>query len=477
MNGRGREVLSPAEMGEADRLAARSIPSAALMENAGRAVARAAFRRFGPGRTLVLCGPGNNGGDGYVAARLLAARGWPVTVAQWKRVRDGTDAERAAGRWRGRTVAIDGSGDVVALAARADLVVDALFGAGLRHPLEDPLAAVLARGRRVLAVDLPSGLDGATGMPRGAVRPSDATVTFFRPKPGHLLEPGRTLCGALTVADIGLPEDVLGGIGVRTWHNGPGLFRLRSAGTSDHKYARGVVAVCGGAAMSGAALLAAEAARRAGAGLVRLAALGGAATVRNAEPGLIVDEGPLSEMLGDRRRGVWVCGPGLTAEEAAACLSLLLGAPVKLVVDGGALTVRSGDPGALRGAAVLTPHDGEFGRLFGGPGEDRLGAARAAASRTGAVVVLKGASTVIAAPDGRAAINTHATPALATAGSGDTLAGVIAAMLANGLDPFEAAAAGVWLHGDAARRAGPGLIAEDLADHLAAALDAAREAE
>ena len=477
MSASGREVLSPAEMGEADALAARSIPSSTLMENAGRAVARAAVRDFGAARTLVLCGPGNNGGDGYVAARLLAGRGWPVMVAQWKQVRDGTDAAAAAARWRGRVVPIEGARDVATLAGRADLVVDALFGAGLRDPLEATLAAILVPARRVLAVDLPSGLDGATGVPRGAVRPADATVTFFRPKPGHLLQPGRRLCGRLSVVEIGLPDTVLEAVGGRTWHNGPGVFRLRRAASSDHKYVRGVVSVCGGAAMSGAARLAAEAARRAGAGLVRIAALGGPEAYRCVEPGVIVDDGALSDLLDDARRTVWVCGPGLTPAEAARCLPQLLRPGLKVVVDGGALAVHAGRPEALRGAAVLTPHDGEFAKLFGGPGEDRLAAARDAAARTGAVVVLKGASTVIAAADGQAAINTHATDALATAGSGDTLAGVVGAMLAQGLEPFEAAAAAVWLHGDAGRRGGPGLIAEDLARHLPAALDAAREAE
>ena len=469
-------MLSPAEMGEADALAARSIPSSILMENAGRAVAREAARSFGAGRTLVLCGPGNNGGDGYVVARLLAARGWPVTVAQWKQVRAGTDAAFAATRWRGRVLPIEEGSEVAALAARADLVVDALFGAGLHRPLEDALSAILASAKAVLAVDLPSGLDGATGVPRGRVRTADATVTFFRPKPGHLLEPGRSICGRLLVADIGLPLDVLETIESRTWHNGPGVFRLRTATASDHKYERGVVSICGGAAMGGAARLAAEAARRAGAGLVRIAALGGLDAYRCVEPGLIVDDAPLDDMLGDTRRIVWVCGPGLTPDEAARCLAQLLRPPFKVVADGGALTVRAGRPEALRGAALLTPHDGEFGKLFGCPGEDRLAAARAAAGLTGAGVVLKGATTVIASPDGRAAINTHASNALATAGSGDTLAGVIGAMLANGLEAFEAAAAGVWLHGDAGRRAGTGLIAEDLARLLPVALDAAREA-
>ena len=476
MGGRGSaaglELLTPDEMGQADRLAARLISSATLMENAGRAVAREAVRRFGPSRTVVLCGPGNNGGDGYVAARLLAAEGWPIGVQAWKPPRPGTDAAGARNRWTGPVGAIDGGA-----VARADLVIDALFGAGLRHPLETVLSDALAGGRRVLAVDLPSGVDGATGEARGTVRAADATVTFFRAKPGHLLEPSRTLCGALAVVPIGLPGSVLTDIGPRIWWNAPGLFDLRASRSGDHKYARGVVAVCGGASMGGAARLAAHAARRAGAGIVRLAAFAGVEPYRNVEPGLIVDVGSLDEMLADTRRTVWVCGPGLSRDEADTCLSVLLPRRGLLVVaDGGALAARAGRPEALAGAAVLTPHEGEFTRLFGPPGVNRVAATREAARRSGAVVLLKGSTTVIAAPDGRVAINTHATPALATAGSGDVLAGLLGGMLANGLAPFEAACASAWLHGDAGRRCGDGLIAEDLADRLPAALAAARAA-
>ncbi len=469
MNRSRDELLAPAEMGEADRLAAAEMPSLALMENAGRAVARAVMSQFAPCRVLVLAGPGNNGGDGYVAARLLAARGWPVAVGPLAAPREGTDAALAASRWRGPMVPF-----ARAEVERAGLVVDAVFGAGLSRAVEPAVSNVLAAARRVLAVDVPSGIDGATGARLGEVRAAEMTVTFVRLKPGHLLSPGRELCGRLLLAPIGMPAGVLARVTVSVWRNEPGVWRLRTERNSDHKYVRGTVSVVGGAVMGGAARLAAQAARRAGAGLVRIAALWGLEAYGGAETGLIVEKGELSLMLQDERRRVWVCGPGLTPEEADACLPELLGADRLVVVDGGALAACAGAPMRLRGAAVLTPHAGEFKRVFGDPGTDRLSAARSAARETGAVMVMKGPDTIVAEPGGRATINVHATPALATAGTGDTLAGIVGAMLANGMAPFEAASAAVWLHGEAGRQAGTGLIAEDLADRLPGALAAAR---
>ena len=471
-SGFGLELLTPGEMGEADRQAAGLMDSMALMEAAGRAVARAVVRAFAPCRVLVLAGPGNNGGDGYVAARRLAALGWPVAVAALAAPRAGSDAAVAAERWRGTRVAFARSE-----VERAGLVIDAVFGAGLARAVEPAVSDVLGAARRVVAVDVPSGVDGGTGAALGVVRAAALTVTFVRLKPGHLLDPGRGLCGRVALARIGMPAAVLDRIGAeaRLWRNEPPLWRLREAGASDHKYARGTVSVVGGAAMGGAALLAANAARRAGAGLVRLAALWGVAPFRGCAPGLIVDEGALAGMLEDERRRVWVCGPGLSVDEAGACLPALLGGGRAVVADGGALGACAGAPARLRGAAVLTPHAGEFARVFGAPGADQVGAARAAARLTGAVVAMKGSSTVVAAPDGRAVINVHATPALATAGTGDTLAGITGAMLAQGMKAFEAASAAVWLHGEAGRLAGNGLIAEDLADRLPAALAAARQ--
>ena len=450
------ELLAPAEMAVADQAAVALGRSVAwLMENAGRAVARAVHARFAPCRVLVLCGPGNNGGDGYVAARLLEGMGWPVAVATPTAVPPG---------WRGSVVAF-APGE----AARAGLVIDAVFGAGLTRDLDPAVADVLRAARRVVAVDVPSGLDGATGQVRGFAPQAELTVTFFRRKPGHLLLPGRALCGEIVLADIGLPAAALDAVRARTFHNGPLLWSIPILKTDSHKYARGHVTVLGGAAMTGAARLAALAARRGGAGMVTIAASEGAATYRAGEPGTIVDDRPLDVLLGDARRVVWVCGPGLGAPAAGSALPALLAVGRIVVADADVFSAFAGRPDALRGVAVLTPHAGEFARVFGDPGPDRLAAARAAAVRTGAVVLLKGADTIVAAPDGRAAINDTGSAWLATAGSGDTLAGLIAALLAQGMPAWEAACAGAWLHGRAGVHAGAHLIAEDLAAALPAA--------
>ncbi len=467
------ELLTPAEMTAADAAAARAgVPGPTLMQAAGRAVARAA-QRFGPCRTLVLCGPGNNGGDGYVAARLLAQQGWPVCVAALHPPRAGSDAHAAAARWHGPTVPFN-----PVETARAELVIDAVFGAGLSASIPDAVADALAAAQRVLAVDVPSGLDGATGQPRGRVRAAEVTVTFFRLKPGHLLLPGRTLCGNVMLADIGLPASVLQAIAPQAWRNDPSLWRVPVPGALDHKYTRGHVTVLGGASMTGAARLSAAAARRGGAGMVSIAATGRADVYRTGEPGLIVSDAPLPELLQDQRRIVWVCGPGLGQDAARAALPTLLAAGRRVVADADALGAFAGQPEALAGCAVLTPHEGEFAKLFGPVGPDRIAAARAAARRVGAVVLLKGADTVVAAPDGRVAVNSDAPPWLATAGAGDVLAGLVAALLApgmgDGMDDWHAAAAAAWLHGRAAVLAGRGMIAEDLVTHIAAAcIDAA----
>lgn len=460
-------LLTPAEMGRADALAAAAgAPGPVLMEAAGRAVARAA-RRLGPCRTLVLCGPGNNGGDGYVAARLLAGWGWPVRVAALAPPRPGSDAAGAAALWRGPTTA-PSPGE----AARADLVIDAAYGAGLRDDMPAEVSDVLAAARRVLAVDVPSGLDGATGQPRGRVRASELTVTFFRLKPGHLLLPGRTLCGEVLLADIGLPPSVLDAVAPSAWRNAPDLWRIPQPGSVSHKYTRGHLTVLGGGAMTGAARLAAGAARRTGAGMVSIAAAGHGDLYRGGDPGLIVTDAPLAELLQDSRRNAWVCGPGLGQDAARAALPPLLAAGRLVVADADALGACAGQPDALRGAAVLTPHEGEFTRLFGPPGPDKLAATRSAAHSIGSVVLLKGADTVVAAPDGRAVVNSNAPPWLATAGAGDVLAGITGALLAQGMPAWEAACAAAWLHGHAAAQHGPGLIAEDLIPLLPLAIRA-----
>jgi hydroxyethylthiazole kinase-like uncharacterized protein yjeF len=423
------ELLTPAEMGQADRLAGNV---EVLMAAAGRAVARAVMARYAPCPTLVLAGPGNNGGDGRVAAEVLRLAGWPVRVAGYLTA-------------------------TAAAVARAELVIDAVFGAGLTRDVSAPVADLLRAARRVVAVDVPSGVDGATGQVRGYAPQAELTVTFFRAKPGHFLLPGRALCGELVVRDIGLPDSVLAQVKPRTWRNGPGRWTLPVRSALGHKYTSGDVTVlCG--TMPGAARLACAAARRAGAGMVTLAT---EAPMILPEAGLIVRSDSLEVLLADKRRRVWVCGPGLGAS-AGVKLAKLIAAGRVVVADADALST----PAALYGVAVITPHEGEFTRVFGAVGPDKLAAARRAAVEIGAVVVLKGSDTVIAAPDGRAAINDNAPVFLATGGTGDVLSGIVAALLAQGMAPFEAACAAVFLHGAAGQRVGPGLVAEDLPEVL-----------
>jgi ADP-dependent NAD(P)H-hydrate dehydratase / NAD(P)H-hydrate epimerase len=437
------ELLTPAEMGRADALAGNV---EALMEAAGRAVARAILQHYRPCHVLVLAGPGNNGGDGVVAARYLADAGWPVRVLRLAQAN-------------------------VADVRRAVLVIDALFGAGLQRDVAGKAAELLAAARRIVAVDVPSGVDGATGQVRGYAPQVELTVTFFRKKPGHLLYPGRGLCGEILLRQIGMPEQVLKEIRPQAWENSPALFALPHRAADGHKYVSGDVTVLSGS-LPGAARLACAAARRAGAGMVTLAA---DVPMALPEAGLILRTDPLDILLQDKRRQTWVVGPGLGVAAAGAALAHLLAAGGKTILaDADALTACAGVPEKLRGVAVITPHAGEFARVFGAIGADKLEAARRAAALCGAVVVLKGADTVIAAPDGRAAINSNAPPYLATGGTGDVLAGLIAALLAQGMVPFEAGCAGVWLHGQAANLAGPGLLAEDLPQHVAQAMAAAR---
>lgn len=477
-------VLTVEQCYRADRLAAEAgVPGVALMERAGRAVAEAIRARWSPaalgGPVAVLCGPGNNGGDGFVAARLLAEAGWPVRLGLLgERERLSGDAAHHAALWEGPVEPL-----TAALLRGAGLVVDALFGAGLTRPLEGAAAAVLTAaadaGLPLVAVDVPSGLQGDSGVPLGGLAASATlTVTFFRPKPGHLLFPGRRLCGELLVADIGIPGAVLAAIEPRLWRDDPALWlpAWRPREAESHKYHFGHALLVGGGVMTGAARLAARAALRVGAGLVSLAAPAEALTVYQlASPSLIVRPGAdaeaLTRLLQDGRYDALLLGPGLeagaeTREQAAALLAS--GRPCLL--DAGALTAFAEDPerlfAALRGPVLLTPHDGEFRRLFPDLEGDRLARARAAARRSGAVVLLKGADTAVAAPDGRAVLVDNAPPWLATAGSGDVLAGLGLGLLAQGVPPFEAAAAAAWLLGAAGTDCGPGLISEDLPESL-----------
>ena len=383
----------------------------------------------------------------------------------WRHRAGGTDAASAARLWQGPLVSF--STEEV---RRSDVVIDAVFGAGLTRPVGGLVEECLRAAKRIIAVDVPSGLDGATGLCLGYAPVAEATVTFFRLKPGHLLLPGRDLCGRIELFDIGIPEAVLDEIAPQAFANLPDLWRLPALNAESHKYTRGHVTVIGGAAMTGAARLAAEAARRAGAGMVTIAARGSPDVYRSGPPGLLVTEASIAALLQDDRRKVWVCGPGLGPDEARAAFPALVAAGRTVVGDADVFSAFTGDPDGLRGAAVLTPHAGEFARVFGAPDGDRLSAVRAAAARTGSVVLLKGADTIIAGPDGRAAVNLSAPPWLATAGAGDVLSGIIAGLLAQGMAAWEAAAAGAYLHGRAAAIAGPGLVVEDLLPALIRAI-------
>jgi ADP-dependent NAD(P)H-hydrate dehydratase / NAD(P)H-hydrate epimerase len=478
---RKHALLTPQQMAEADRRTiGAGTPGIKLMENAGRAVADAISRRWPVRPVTFLCGPGNNGGDGFVAARLLAERGWPVRLALLGPVEAlRGDAATAAAQWQGPV-------ELLATGALDDaaLVVDAVFGAGLSRPVEgavrEVVEAIGRRGLPVVAVDVPSGVDGETGAIRGAAPRATATVTFFRRKPGHLLLPGRDYCGEVVLAQIGIPDTVLEGVAPDMAANDPSWWisdfpRLQS---TSHKYTRGHALVAGGM-MTGAGRLAARSALRVGAGLVTLAAPEAAFPIYAAAlTGVIVHAvsglEAFETLLADNRRNAVLIGPGLGVDaETRETTLAVLGTKKRAVLDADALTSFAHDRDALfaaiRSPCVMTPHDGEFSRLFD-PEGSKPERARRAARQSGAVIVLKGADTVIAAPDGRVAINANAPPELATAGSGDVLAGLVLGLLAQGMDPFAAAAAAVWLHGDAASRIGVGLVSEDLIDALAPAL-------
>ncbi|WP_298222572.1 NAD(P)H-hydrate dehydratase [Acidocella sp.] len=424
-------LLTPAQMGRADALAGNT---EILMEAAGRAIARSIMRRCKKVPVLVLMGPGNNGGDGRVAARYLAQEGWPV------KLRDFREA-------------------IPEEAARAELVIDAIFGAGLSRDLDERTIALLRAARRIVAVDVPSGLDGCTGQMRRFAPQAEFTITFVRKKPGHLLFPGRALCGEVLLRDIGMKDEIIGRVAPDIWENGPTLFSLPQRTATDHKYSSGDVTILSGT-LPGAARLAAMAARRGGAGMVSIATRHAAPLP---EPGILLRREKLSTLLADKRRKTWVIGPGLGVEASGQKLERLLAEKrLAVVADADALSACEGAPERLRGTSVITPHEGEFTRVFGAVGTDKVAAARRAAALTGAVVVLKGPDTVIAAPEGVAAINANAPAWLATGGTGDVLAGLIAALLARGMPPFSAACAGVWLHGEAANEIGPSMLAEDL---------------
>jgi len=486
-------LLTTDEMARADALAvAAGVPSLTLMENAGRAVADVAAKMVAPGsRIVVLCGPGNNGGDGFVAARLLAERGYGIQVYSLGPI-DAIrgDAAEMARRWSGPVDPF--RPDMMGGGA---LVIDAMFGAGLSRPVDgraaDAIAAVNASGVQVLAVDVPSGLVGTTGAPNGPAVQARQTVTFFRRKPGHLLLPGRTLCGEVTVANIGIPATVLTAIGAQAVSNGPALWTAAfpNLQADAHKYTRGhTVVVSGPMHATGAARMAARGALRIGAGLVTVASPMDAVATNAAHLTAIQIApfaGPrgLGEVLSDARKNAVLIGPAAGVSIATRLLvQVVLEFDAAVVLDADALTSFTLDQDDdaepvmthlftliaenPQRPVVLTPHEGEFKRVFPDLTGSKLDRARAAAKRSGATVILKAADTIIASPDGRAAINDNAPPWLATAGSGDVLAGFVTGLLAQGMPAFESACAAVWLHGECANTIGRGLIAEDLPEAI-----------
>jgi hydroxyethylthiazole kinase-like uncharacterized protein yjeF len=464
------ELLTPKEMAQAEQHAMKG-GSHALMEDAGRAVAEAA---------VVLCGPGNNGGDGFVVARHLQREGWAVRlVLVGEPLSLVGEAAAMAALWQGDILpaslqALDG----------AKLAVDALFGTGLSRPILGVAAELIDQlpllDIPVAAVDIPSGIDGETGKVLGTAVKADLTVTFCRKKPGLLLFPGRALCGEVIIADIGISHEAVASTAPRLFENSERLWRLPLRKADEHKYDAGhLVVASGGPSNTGAARLAATAGQRIGAGLVTVASPKAALAINAAHLTSIMlaeadDAMALARILADKRRNVAVLGPALgVGGETRAKVRAALASGASVVLDADALTSFEDGVGELSAAVaesptrsvVMTPHAGEFARLFKALAKSemsKVALTRQAALLTGAIVVFKGADTVIAAPDGMAAINTNAPPGLATAGTGDVLAGMIGGLLAQRLAPFQAAAAAVFIHGEAALAAGMGLIADDL---------------
>ena len=469
------ELLTTHQMYAADLATIeKGLSGSVLMENAGRGVVVEITKRFESQPVLVICGPGNNGGDGFVIARLLKERGWPTRLVFLGSLNSlSPDAAEKAKRWSGETEKV--TSDCL---DNTGLVVDAIFGAGLKRKIEGDAARVIKevnrRGLTCIAVDIPSGIDGNTGEILGVAPYCELTVTFFRKKPGHLLYPGKNLSGEISLVDIGVNNEVLSDIKATTFQNNPKqwLNELPSPNFSDHKFKRGSALIVGGATMTGAARLAARSAARAGAGLVTIAAPAAAANIySNDDPSFLIktfnNAGEFVHLLADDRITAVLIGPGCGVNQTTIDITLATLKKDKFVVlDADALTVFEGRRNDLMeaiqtGNVVLTPHEGEFSRLFNYTG-DKLARCRAAAAETGAAVLLKGADTVVAAPDGKAIINSNAPAALATAGSGDVLSGLIVGLLAQGMGSFVGAAASVWIHGQAAENFGMGLIASDI---------------
>lgn len=465
-------LLSPAETKIMDQTVPSDLES--LMINAGTMAGRVIRKKIAPCKVLVACGPGNNGGDGFVLARFLQNHGWPVAVTLLKNPPGSALALKMYHQWKGPVVPF-----IPEQAGRFDLVVDALFGAGMNRNLQPEVELFLAAAKKIIAIDLPSGIDGLNGRLMGKVSPCAMSICFVRPRPGHFLSPGASYCGEIICVDIGLSPEAMTSVDPVIFHNAPGLWPLPVQKAGDHKYKRGVVSLVGGHDMPGAARLSAGSARRTGAGMVRIVTNPeDAPFYRLGDAGLIIDDN-LETALKDPRRKVWICGPGLLPEEAARILPLLIAGGKDVIADAGALSWAAEDLSRLKNVKIITPHEGEFSHLFPHYQGSRLQAAQRAAQAHDVIVVLKGEDTVIAAPDGHVVINTHATPALATAGTGDVLTGVIGALYAAGMSAWEAACAGVWLHGHAglmaAEQHGGWILAEDVVSFLGLARNEAEE--
>lgn len=481
-------VLTAQQMRACEQVAVQAgTPLIVLMERAGLAVAETVMARYTKRPTIVLCGPGNNGGDGFVAARHLSAKGWPVRILLYGKLEDLTaEAKVAASRWRGTVMTASTAVVENAIQKGAQLVVDALYGIGLRRPIVGEVASIMQAVNRsglpVVSIDIPSGINADSGQVFGQAMVADQTVCFFRKKLGHVLMPGRMLAGEVVLVDIGIPSESLQTITLQVSENHPDLWltHFPQPQLNMNKYDRGHVLVLGGAELTGASRLAAQAAQRIGAGLVTIAAPQSAFMIYAASLASImvrtVDEdenftASFQALLQDKRRNVALLGPGAGDNAVAikAAVQLALTEGKNCVIDADAISAFAGDAAALKALihpqCILTPHDGEFARLFDkiiDPKLDKISRAKAAAAYMGCPVLLKGADTVIATAEGIAIVNTNAPATLSTAGAGDVLAGFIAGLMAQGTDAFIAGCIGAWLHGAVAAEFGPCLIAEDL---------------
>lgn len=480
-------ILNAQQMRQAEQFAVQAgTPLIVLMERAGLAVAEQIMQRYNKCPTIILCGPGNNGGDGFVAARHLAAKGWPVRILLFGKMEELTpEAKVAASRWRGAVITASVQVMESALQKGAQLIVDALYGIGLRRPIVGEAAALLQMINRsnipIVSVDIPSGLNADTGQVFGQSAVADLTICFFRKKLAHVLMPGRMLCGEILLMDIGVPEQALQTLTLQVCENHPDLWigYYPQPQLNYNKYDRGHVLLLGGVELTGASRLAALAAQRIGAGLVTVAAplavfLIYATSLTSVMVRALNDGGAFAhsfqELLEDRRINVVLLGPGAgDSQQTRQSVTLALAAGKRCVLDADALNVFEGDAESLKRIinpnCIITPHEGEFERLFDrviDPRQDKISRAKAAAAYLGCPVILKGADTIIASPEGLAVVNTNGPATLATAGTGDVLAGFVAGLMAQGVGVFPAGCIATWLHAAVAAEFGPCLVAEDI---------------